>query len=548
MDVKRIIVIGRLVSTVALGLVLAAFFCGNALGSAVFVRASADWDNVQGNGGSYDTSLSADGRYVAFSSSASNLVYGDTNNAADIFVRDMVTGEVTRVSTDSSGNQGDPFHSWHPALSADGRYVAFSSSASTLVPDDTNSASDIFVKDRQTGITTRVSTDSSGNQANDYCYYTSISDDGRFVAFRSFATNLVPDDTNGAWDIFVKDTHTGVTVRASTDSSWAQGNGLSSYYPSLTADGGLVAFSSSASNLVPDDNNGAEDVFIKDLTTGATTRVSTDVNGDEVDGGSYYPSISDDGRYVAFYSAATNLVPDDTNLTEDIFVKDMETGDVTRVSTGSAGEESNGFSDFPNISADGRYVTFYSTASNLVPGDTNGVDDVFFKDTQTGETTRLSMDIMGAQGNNYSYWPKISGDGRYVSFYGGASNLVIGDTNGVDDVFIASTPACSCSRPDVSLTAGSVYWASLEDYQARRLSVDFAVTRYPDIGKFMVTAVNNTGGVRTAGTLPVAAAHTGFNQSEFTLVYLLPDGVENYRTGLTSAMIDACGGIYWHTG
>jgi archaellum component FlaF (FlaF/FlaG flagellin family) len=531
-----------------LGLALAAFFCNSAYGSGVVTRVSADWDNVQGDGGSYDSSLSDDGRYLAFSSNATNLVTGDTNNAGDIFVRDTLTGEVTRESTDSSGGQGDPFHSWHPAITGDGRYVAFSSNATTLVAGDTNSASDIFVKDRQTGATTRVSTDSSGNEANDYCYYTSISDDGRYVAFRSIASNLVAGDTNGTWDIFVKDTQTGITVRASSDASWGQGDDLSSYYPSLTVNGRYVAFSSSATNLVPGDTNGVEDIFIKDVQTGAINRISTAAGGSEGDGGSYYPHISDDGHYVAFYSAASNLVPGDNNLTEDIFVKDTQTGAVTRVSTGSAGQEGNGYSDFPNISGDGRYVTFFSAASNLVPGDTNGIDDIFFKDTQTGTTTRLSTDMAGIEGNGYSYWPKISGDGRFVSFYAAASNLVGGDTNGIDDIFLASTPACTCADPQISISASSVYWANLADYQARTLTTDFQVSRIPDINGFSITDVVNTNGVGVAEAMPVAASHTRPGQWAFTIEYMVPMGTENFRTTLFTSSMDSCGNTYLYPG
>lgn len=518
------------------------------MASGVLIRASADWNNTQGDGGSYDTALSGDGRYLAFSSNATNLVPGDTNNATDIFVRDTITGEVTRISTDSSGNQGDPFHSWHPSISADGRYVAFSSNATILVPDDTNSASDIFVKDRQTGTTTRVSTDSSGNQANGYCYYTTISDDGRYVAFRSFASNLVAGDTNGTWDIFVKDTQTGVTVRASSDLSWGQGDDLSSFYPALTADGGYVAFSSSATNLVPDDNNGVEDIFMKHIQTGAITRISLDGDGNEVDGGSYYPHLSADGRYVIFYSAATNLVPDDLNLTEDIFIKDTGTGAVTRVSTDSAGQEGNGYSDFPDISADGRYVVFYSAATNLVPGDDNGVDDIFFKDTQTGATTRVSTDLEGVEGNGYSYWPQVSGDGRFVSFYAAASNLVSGDTNGVDDVFLAATPACSCLEPSLDLSAGSVYWASMADYRARVLSTDLQVSRAPDIGGFNISGVLNSNSVTTVGSMPLAAVHTVPGQWAITIRYQVPMGVGNFRTDMSASTPDSCGNIFSYPG
>ncbi len=391
-----------------------------------------------GNNDSYEPSISSDGRYVAFWSEANNLVAGDNNGYTDIFVRDTQTGVTTRVSTDSSGNEGNR-GSLNPSISSGGRYVAFRSVASNLVTDDTNGENDIFVKDTQTGVTTRVSTDSSGNEAEYDSYDPSISSNGRYVAFYSRASNLVPGDTNGRDDIFVKDTQTGVTTRVSTDSSGNEGDG-GSYDPSISSDGRYVAFQSLATNLVTGDTNDEWDVFVKDTQTGVTTRVSTDSSGNEAEYGSYDPALSSDGRYVAFWSGARNLVPGDTNSREDVFVKDTQTGVTTRVSTDSSGNEGNaGSAGRPSISSDGRYVAFKSVASNLVPEDTNGVLDVFVKDTQTGVTTRVSTDSSGIEGNEESRYPSISSDGRRVAFQSEASNLVTGDTNEHSDVFVHDT-------------------------------------------------------------------------------------------------------------
>jgi len=230
------------------------------------------------------------------------------------------------------------------------------------------------------GSTTRISTDSSGAQADNESAPSSVSANGRYIAFRSAATNLVPGDTNGRMDIFLKDTATGSIVRVSTGSSGGQSND-DSFEPSISADGRYVAFQSNASNLVPGDTNNEADIFLKDTTTGTITRVSTDSSGGQLGRGSLQASISGDGRFVAF-------VTDDTNGLSGIFVKDTVTGATRRVSTDSSGAQGSFQSMEPSISADGRYVAFASGASNLVPSDTNGAQDVFVKDTVTGITRR----------------------------------------------------------------------------------------------------------------------------------------------------------------
>jgi Tol biopolymer transport system component len=391
-------------------------------------------DGTQGNGASALPSISADGRYVAFLSGASNLVPGDTNGVDDVFVHDRLTGQTTRVSVASDGTEGNG-HSESPSISADGRYVAFASYASNLVPGDTNGVMDVFVHDRLTGQTTRVSVASDGTQGNGESRYPSISADGRYVAFMSYASNLVPGDTNGVMDVFVHDRLTGQTTRVSVASDGTQGNG-DSVSPSISADGRYVAFMSYAYNLVPGDTNGKADVFVHDRLTGQTTRVSVASDGTQGNDGSGGASISANGRYVAFVSGASNLVPGDTNGVDDVFVHDRLTGQTTRVSVASDGTQGNGDSWWPSISADGRYVAFMSWASNLVPGDTNGTWDVFVHDRLTGQTTRVSVASDGTEGNSDSIYPSISADGRYVAFQSWASNLIPRDTNGAWDVFV----------------------------------------------------------------------------------------------------------------
>jgi Tol biopolymer transport system component len=399
---------------------------------------------------------------VAFESFATNLVSGDTNSASDIFVRDREMETTSRASLDSGGNQANGF-SFQPVISVDGRYVAFESDATNLVSGDTNTANDVFVRDRQTGGTTRVSVATGGGQANGPSFQPAISSDGRYVAFYSEATNLVAGDTNGADDVFVRDRDTdgdGVfdeagavsTTRVSVGSG-GEGNGAGAD-PAISADGRYVAFYSEASNLVSSDTNGNGDVFVRDLEEEVTERVSVDSGGSQGNGSSYGPAVDWDGRFVAFASAATNLVTGDTNSAVDVLVRDRQTGITERVSLSSGGNQSNGAAYNPSLSWDGRYVVFQSEASNLVSGDTNGAEDIFVRDRTRGATMRVSVDSGGGEANGSSSAPGISSDGRYAAFYSVASNLVSGDTNGRQDVFLhdrgAGPVGGIAELPDVS--------------------------------------------------------------------------------------------------
>jgi Tol biopolymer transport system component len=400
---------------------------------------SAASDGSQANSGSGLPAISADGRYVAFHSSASNLVSGDTNSRTDIFVHDYQTGQTMRVSVSSGGLQANG-NSEDPSISADGRYVAFGSSASNLVEGDTNGYGDVFVHDRHTGQTTRASVATSGSQASTRSYAASISADGRYVAFESDANNLVVGDTNNCTDIFVRDRQTGETTRVSVATGGAQGNAASAN-SFVSADGRYVIFHSHADNLVTGDINEYADIFVRDRQTGQTTRVSLASAGTQANGSSYDGSISADGRCVTFRSYASNLVSGDTNDRADIFVHDRMTGETTRVSVGLWGVQANGYSDGPSISAGGRYVTFFSYASNLVSDDTNIRSDVFVHDRLMNQTSRVSVASNGTQGDANSDYPSISADGRYVAFMSQAGNLVSGDTNGVSDIFVRDREA-----------------------------------------------------------------------------------------------------------
>jgi Tol biopolymer transport system component len=378
--------------------------------------------------------VSRHGRFVAFTSEARNLIRRDTNRRADVFVHDRKHGTTRRVSVSSRGIQGDK-ESFSPSISANGRFVAFTSKARNLVPHDAGGR-DIFIHDRVTGKTRLVSVSSAGTQAAGHSAHASISADGRFVAFHSNARNLVPGHTGRLDDIFVRDLETGETSLVSVSSDGIQADGYS-YDPSISADGEFVVFWSGATNLVPGDTNGEFDVFVHERVTGETTRVSVNSAGDQGSGPSVYgPSLSADGRIVAFRSAATNLVAGDTNGLPDVFVHDRVTGETTRVSVNSAGDQGDDVSSEPSLSANGRFVAFGSAATNLVTRDTNARSDIYVHDRRRRTTRRASVNTRGIEGDMTSFSSAISADGRFVAFYSGARNLVRGDTNRAYDVFV----------------------------------------------------------------------------------------------------------------
>ena len=380
-----------------------------------------------------DKAVSADGRFVVFQSDASTLVPGDRNNTGDVFVRDRQAGLTERVSVSTGGLEGNLESYGGFSISANGRYVAFSSAASNLVRGDRNNSSDVFVRDRETGQTQRVSVASSGAEANLDSSRPSISADGRYVAFESAASNLVPGDGNGARDVFVRDRETGQTERASVDLG---DTGLGSTHASISGDGQFVAFVATDYS-----DDGAANIWLRDRKTGVTELISVDGHATPVNQFNDWPDVNANGRYVVYQSAATNLVPGDSNDSVDIFLRDRVTGTTELVSVDSGSGQANGASWNPSISADGRYVAFESPASNLVPGDTNARYDIFVRDRQSKSTERHSVAADGGQADGNSFRPSLSADGRYVVFDSVASNLVSNDFNSDFDVFIEERAA-----------------------------------------------------------------------------------------------------------
>ena len=411
-----------------LGLLLAAPATQAQIGTTSVV--SADSRGQMAVLGAWDCCISPDGRFVGFETHSPDLVPNDGNTWSDVFLKDRVTGETVLVSVSLSGVGGNA-GSYGTSVSEGGLFVAFSSNSTDLAAGV--GVGGVYVRDRLAGVTELASTDSSGLPAGGVSTDPSISADGQVVAFESTATNLVRDDGNGVSDIFVRNRTTGETVLASVGWDGSPANGFSRN-AALSLDGEHVAFESVASNLVPDDTNGFIDVFVRDLVTGQTELVDRDSNGVQV-GVAAYPAISRDGRFVAFLGEGGQFVPGDNNGKTDIFVRDRVTGQTSAASVSSTGQFGNDWSgqtfefyDERWLSADGRFVAFMSSATNLVPNDVNARDDVFLHDGLSGQTTLVSLDAHNGLADGNSDGPSMSADGRYIAFESIANDLVANDT------------------------------------------------------------------------------------------------------------------------
>jgi Tol biopolymer transport system component len=389
------------------------------------------------DGESSSPSLSADGRYAAFASGAANLAADDLDPAGDVFVRDLVAGTTTLASRGPGGFAADA-GSGAPAISGDGRVVVFQSVATNLSGEDVDGVQDVFARDLMAGTTTLVSRASSGGAGADGdSMNPAVSADGRFVAFESLADNLAADDDKDALDVFVRDLATGATTLASRATGGAAGDG-SSFDPSISGDGRLVAFASAAGNLSSDDDPSVlQNVYLRDLAAG-TTALASRAGGPGGAGGddnSFGPSISADGRVVAFTSDASNLVP---GAAGGVYARDLAAARTLLVSRagGPDGAPAQAASDEPSTSADGRVVAFQSDEDGLSPDDVV-LRDVFARDLAAGTTTLLSRAAgpggPGADGD--SFRPSVSGDGRFVAFESVADNLSAIDDDGVVNVF-----------------------------------------------------------------------------------------------------------------
>jgi Ca2+-binding RTX toxin-like protein len=432
--------------------------------------------------------VSADGTKVVFGSDATDLVASDTNSATDIFLKDLTTGTVTRLSTSAAGAQGTGA-SFDPMLSADGTKVVFTSLANNLVAGDTANT-DVFVKTLATGAIERISVSANGftlsGAANGV-----FSPDGTKVAFES------------GGQIYVKTLSSGLLERVSTDSAGVAGNGNDSRGPVFSPDGTKIAFSSNATNLIAGDTNNQFDIFVKDLVTGAVTRVSVATGGAQADDRSFEPSFSPDGTKIAFRSAANNLSTADVNSgTFDVFVHDLVTGTTTLVSADASGVGANqvpqALSARP-FSPDGSTVYFSTNASNLIAGDTNGVADIFGKNLITGAVTRISLRESGAQSGGSNAFDPIVSAGGAVLFRTG-DRLVASDTDNNYDQYLVNPGNVPAAYVENGAAVTLVGMVSLSDTDSANFdggSLNVAITGNAAIGDRLTIA--QAGGITTVG-------------------------------------------------
>jgi Tol biopolymer transport system component len=377
--------------------------------------------------------LTADARFLLMAVRSSNLIPGDTNNTWDVYLRDRQNGAIERASVAADGAQAND-ESRQGDVSADGRFVAFTSHASNLVIGDSNGDSDVFLRDRQLGTTTLVSRTPSGAVGNFPSRLPAISADGRWIAFLSVANDLVPGDTNASEDVFVYDTQTQAMELASVTSAGVQANSLS-FNADISGDGRFVVFGTQATNLGGVGGFPNRNVYLRDRLLATTVRLSEAPGGVAANELSERPTISEDGAFAAFESAASNLVVGDDNGARDVFVVELATGAISLASVASDGTAANSHSLFAALSADGRYVAFVSWANNLAPGDTNPATDVYLRDRQSGATTLVSVDSAGVQGWFASNGDLSVGAGPAVTF-ATTNALAIGDSNQRLDAFV----------------------------------------------------------------------------------------------------------------
>jgi Tol biopolymer transport system component len=463
------------------------------------VRVDVANDGSETTGMATYVDVSDDGTKVVFSTNADGLDPNDVNGEGDVLLRDLVAGTTTLVSVRSNEKQGNG-QSWYQRISGDGRFVAFSSDASNLVGSDDNGQSDVFVRDLSAGTTSRVSVSSDGTEANGSSGVAAISGDGNRILFFSDATNLVPDDHNGRTDLFLRDVAAGTTIRVNTalDGTEADGNLTSG---DMSRDGKIVMFTTYATNLIPDDTNGAADVYVRDLSAGTIVRASVDAEGSEIPYGvgNYKVEgagnvLASDGRFVAFTTRQDDLVERDDNATYDVFLRDLVAGTTTIQSLDSDGSVSAAYSlkiDIgtfaTGVSDGGRFVLMEGSALTLAPHQESNtwVGDVYMRDRDLAMTTRQSNDPNGYAGNDVSNRSRMTADGACVAFVSLANGLIDGHPTSGRCAFLLrrplraatsesygsglggtlGTPALSAATPpllnrscDVELTSSSEQW------------------------------------------------------------------------------------------
>ena len=504
----------------ALGLLLlASFFQPGGLDSAHAAAGGYTWVSAGSNAISYRGQISANGRFAVFESEGTSLVPNDINGVSDVFMRDLQLGTIVRVSVDAAGLEADG-GGGNPSISADGHFVAFESGATNLLPGDMNGFSDIYVKDTVTGAVSRASLTSTGGEPNNEAINASISGDGRFVVFDSEADNLVPNDTNGAGDIFVRDmqlgTTTGVTV---------SGN-AGGFEGSISLDGRFVVFNSRSTNFVPDDTNGVADVFVYSIQAGQIVRAS--VNSSGVQGGfsSTEPSISGDGRYVTFSTSSDDFTTVDTYGYTQLYVRDMQAGTTLLVSY-KDGYAMVGESDSSVISADGRYIAF----SFDDKGDGMPKRDLYIADRTTNQMY-LAVPGHDSSGMDSPILPSISGDGRFLLFATSVAH-VPEDINSERDIYVREMSY----QADTPPTIVSIQHSCSSNCSPADQHVDFLVRFSEDVtgvevGDFVLTIGGGISGavitaVSGAGSEYFVNVDTGTGDGTLRLDVVDDDGIRD---------------------
>jgi len=394
--------------------------------------------NSEGTVGNFDSarpSLSGDGRFVAFHSVSSNLSPADSGGFTSIFVRDLRMGTTEMITLDATGFEANG-SSFAPRFSRNGRFVAYRSDATNLVDSSVTFEKNIYLYDRSLRETVIVSANAAGESGNDVSFLGDISDDGRFIVYYTYARNLIPDNTAYFSDVLLFDRDTGSNVLISKTPGGDFANGYS-LYPKISGDGRYVVYASDADNLVADDTNGVIDIFLYDTSTGNTSRISVNSEGEEANDHCALVDISEDGQIVAFECRASNLVAGDTDGTSDVFIYDTSNGEITLAGVNSSGEQGNGSDEEPALSSDGRYVAFESYSTNLVSEDTKGYKHIFIHDRHSGRTHLASKSATGEIVDGGGTQPTLSGDGRYVGF-STYSLALSGGPQGFEQVMVAS--------------------------------------------------------------------------------------------------------------
>jgi len=533
----------RLAAIVFAALALNHTVSSNEVNNKLVSRSNGENGTV-GDAASSNPNLTPDGKFLVFESSATNLLPGMVRR--QIYLRNLETDTNELISISISGGPSNGT-SYQANVSADGRFVSFTSNSTDLIDGDTNAFDDIFLRDRALGTTTRLSVAPGGVQSNAESYQSRISSDARFVLFESRASNLIAGDTNGMSDGFVVDRLTGTLDRVTLTSLGGEifgSAGGRNETTSISDDGNFIVFQSDfdATNVIPGDTNASQDVFLRNRSAGTTTRISINAAGEEGNGHSIFPYISRDGGTIVFTSFASNLVTGDVNGKADVFVLRRATGVLSRIT------DANGDCAQVTVSSNGRYIAFASQASNLAANDGNALGDQFIYDSTTGLTTLLSRASDGQPGNGSSgstdlngtrifcCYAHVSDNGNLVAYDSQASNLVFDDTNNAGDVFVHDRAPVVIARAgsDISVVEGAP--VLLNGSASSGTALTFA---WDQVDGPLITVFSGQSTATFTFTAPAVAAATPLT---LRLVVTAADGVTSFDTVVVTVTDSGNGG------